>query len=170
VTERCQVDPLAKLHLAGFRRLGMIVAQEMQDAMDDQERELGIDRTGVVGGLLGRDLGAHDDVADHRRAATDRVERVGIEREREHIGRSLVTHVFGIEPADGDRIDEMEIDPAGRDTLGLQDIDDEPAEWFEWDRHIVLGVVRLGSAVSSLVDCIGTIELGGQRRASSCRV
>src|SRR5437899_1873283 len=77
-------------HRLGLLILGMVVVQQMQDTVDDEERDLVIQRS-LPAGLAPGHLRAHHDVADHGR-------RVGGLRRRAGPGPALV----GLPPTRGD--------------------------------------------------------------------
>ena len=91
----------------------MIVSEHMQYAVDGQQGELVVERASVIGSCLCRDGWADHDIAEQHRADQGRraadidiVDR--IERKRQHIGRSLLAHVFGVEQGDLVAVDECE--------------------------------------------------------------
>src|SRR3954447_5526091 len=55
-------------HLPLVVRLGVVVTEEVQDAVRAEQLQLGLGRVPGRGGLVGRHGGAEDDVAQHRRA------------------------------------------------------------------------------------------------------
>ena len=70
--------------------VGVVVAEDVEHAVHDEQGELVVDGAGVRGGLLGGDRRADHDVAQqHRDAAVPDVVVVGVERERQHVGRAV---------------------------------------------------------------------------------
>ena len=52
---------LEACHDGGFFGLAMVMAEDVQDAMNDQQGQLVVDRAAVFGGVAGRDGGADRD-------------------------------------------------------------------------------------------------------------
>ncbi len=55
--------------IAASSRLGVVVAEDVEHAVHDEQGQLVVERAGVVGGLVGGDGRAHDDIAEQHRHA-----------------------------------------------------------------------------------------------------
>ena len=58
---------LARLHACGFVSIEVIMAEHVQDSVHDQQRELVVDRAGVIGRVGRGHAWAHDHVAQQDR-------------------------------------------------------------------------------------------------------
>lgn len=108
--QRRQQIELACSHRCRFVGLGVVVAKHVQNAMHHQQCQFVIERAGVrrcgCGGHGGTD---HDVTEETWSDIGARMLRPGrIEREREHIGWSALTHVFLVERGDLGLFDEGE--------------------------------------------------------------
>jgi hypothetical protein len=88
----------------------------VERAVDDERQQLGVERAARLCRVRPCDLGTHDDVAEQKRLLV-----VLHHREREHVGRVVVTRVAGVEPPDVVRADEEDRElGAGLDVLRLE--------------------------------------------------
>ena len=106
----------APLHLLGLLGLRVVVAQQVEQAVHDEQPELVVERPVVIGRLPARDRRAHDDVAQHDRRIHRLVRRsrpaptfvgatagrhvVVVDREREHVGGAVLTEEPAVEISD----------------------------------------------------------------------
>ena len=65
---RCSSVELAGAHRGRLVGLGVVVAEDVEDAVDHEQRQLVVDRAGVRRRLLDGHRRAHDDVAEQHRA------------------------------------------------------------------------------------------------------
>ena len=97
-----QVD-LAGPHAGTLLGLGVVVAEHVQDAVDDEQRQLVVDRAGVGGRLRRRHARAHDHVTEQQRqvagigrgaigtapvrtGAVVDLDQLAVDREGQHVG------------------------------------------------------------------------------------
>ena len=94
---------LPALHSFLLFGLGMVVAEDVKHTVDDEQGELVVDGAGVLVGVSRRDRRTHHDVAEQQRHVIDgRAHRgLGVERERQHVGRRRVAHVHVVQVGDG---------------------------------------------------------------------
>ena len=95
----------------GLVRLGVVVAEHVEHAVHDEERELVVERAGVVGRLLAGDVRADHDVAEQHRHVACRQRSSSssvVERERQHVGRAVLAHVLGVQGGDLVAVDERQ--------------------------------------------------------------
>lgn len=91
---------LARLHRVQLIVVSVIVAEHVEDAVDDEQGELVVDRASVAGGLLDGDGRAHHDVTEQHGDVGTRRARNIIQWEREHVGRPSVAEVLGVQRGD----------------------------------------------------------------------
>ena len=125
---------LACLHGGSFVLVGVIVPEDVQHAMDDQERQLVVDGSVVAplpnmqGGLAGGVDRTDDDIADE--IVAERVVIGAVERKREYVGRPMLTHVFAVEVGHHRLVDEQEVELTLGDALADQAVAGEPSRIF----------------------------------------
>jgi hypothetical protein len=105
--QRAQHAPLRFAHGRLLVQFGVIMTEQMQGAVDRQQDELLDDAPGPLGSLTYRLVDVDHQVAEHhgarRRDTVIGQVNVGavdgplVQREREHIGRSALTHVVEVE-------------------------------------------------------------------------
>ncbi len=111
--------------------------------MDDEQRQLVVERAGVTGRLRSGDGRADDDVTEqhrHRGAVGLIGCRVGgrvVERERQHIGGPVVAEVLAVERGDLVPVDERQGELAAT-GLGTQRVGGEPAPSLDVDVDVGL--------------------------------
>src|SRR4051812_36522416 len=81
--------------------VGVIVTEHMKGAMDDKSQQLLVRRNSLAFGVCARDLGADVDVAHDRPPTT-----LAAERERDHVGRAVMTEVAAVQLGDRGPADE----------------------------------------------------------------
>ena len=172
-------------------RLGVVVAEDVEDAVHDEQRELVVERAGVLGRLARGHRRAHHDVAEQQRlvarvgrravgAAVARrrrrhhVDVDGVDREGEHVGRAVVAEELLVEGGDVVLLDEQQaqLDVAPH-ALGGQHRLAELAPPGDVDRHraLLVGDEHLGVAVAAhLLPAAetrpGRLTHAGSRRAA----
>ena len=125
-------------HLPFLVRLRMVHPEQMQQSVDGQELELGVDGDATLGRLAVRDRGTDDDVAEDRRACRRGLARL-VHRERQHVGRALVPQVLQVQPGDRVLIDEQQGDlHVGRDAALGEDAVREGDEVLDVDVAVLL--------------------------------
>ena len=96
-------------HLLLLVRLGVVVAQQVQHAMDRQEGEFVVERMSGLLRLAGGELRAQHDVAEHRRAGLGRVGAAAwlelVHREAHHVGRARQVHPPHVQVGHGRGVD-----------------------------------------------------------------
>ena len=102
------MEALEQVELAGahHRRLvglGVIVSQYVQDAVDHEQSKFVVEGAGVLGELIGGNGRTDHHIAEQRRHP---VERLVVHRERQHIGRPRLAHVFRVQFGDVVTIEE----------------------------------------------------------------
>ena len=139
-------------------RIGVVVVEQVQDAVHDEQRDLVVGGPAVLGRLRGRDLRADDDVADEaRRLAAPRPGAPGprppwsgwrpaeddvvVHREREDVGRAGPAQEPLVQV--GDRLqvheDQRELGHAGHPLLGEHDPGQpDPAHHVDLDDRLLV--------------------------------
>ena len=97
-------------HLLVLLRLGVVVAEQVQDAVHGQQLDLGLGAVARGLALLGGDVGAQHQVAEHALLGllVDQAGAQLVHRERQHVGRSLLVHPLLVELGDGRLVDGLD--------------------------------------------------------------
>ena len=87
---------LPRPHRRRLVGLGVVVAEDVEHAVDDEQGQLVVERAGVRRRLVAGDGRADDDVAEQHRhgPSAARVRSAGVERERQHVGRPVLAEVL----------------------------------------------------------------------------
>ncbi len=151
--------PLPGLHGHPVGVGGMVEAEQMQDAVHDEQGDLVIERAGVVRRVGCRHFGTDHEVAQQQRevfaigAASLRagptfvgppaaLGELAVDRERQHVGGAVGGHEVAVESGNGDGVHEQngQLDIAG-DSLGRQHLlgQQAPARHVDGTRLLLIG-------------------------------
>src|ERR1043165_7945590 len=110
-----QIMPFSLAHLFFGARRFVVVAAQVQQAVDNIERQFGLHIVAALGGLLLRNLNADDQLAFQLLGVG------GAIRKRQHIGRLVGVEILLVEAMDGGIVYKSKADLVILDVFAFED-------------------------------------------------